>query len=138
MNKGRPKKSARPKKTPTAIHGKMEDGTSVVGTFHLRVLIKAEGVHWIAQGLDIDYLAQGKSLDDAKTQFEEGLMATIHEHLKVHGNIEKVLVPAPIEVWKEFFHASTNTNPTIMRKEFSQISVHSLPFRGIDYIAAAA
>ncbi len=127
-----------PKKTTAAIHGKMKDGTDVVGTFHLKVFITTEGGHWVAQGLDIDYLAQGKSIEDVKTQFEDGLTATIHEHLKIYGSIEKVLVPAPADVWKEFFHNSTKPNPKIRRKEFSQVSVHRLPYQVIDYVETAA
>ncbi|MGH8247905.1 MAG: hypothetical protein ACREUU_15905, partial [Gammaproteobacteria bacterium] len=85
----------------TAFHGKAEDGTHVVGIGNLRVILFQEGDLWFAQGLEIDYASQGDSLEDVKKQFEDGLGATIEEHLRVYGNIDKILNVAPSEVWKE-------------------------------------
>ena len=77
---------------------------TVVGILNLRVAIVQDGRFWFAQGLDIDYGAQGSSLDDVTEQFESGLVATIHrrhsEHLKIYGTIENVLQVAPPTVWK--------------------------------------
>ena len=47
--------------------------THVVGIGNLRVAIETDGKFWTAQGLEIDYIAQGDDLEDAKKQFEDGL-----------------------------------------------------------------
>jgi hypothetical protein len=117
-----------------AIHGKDNDGTHVVGIGNLRVVISTEDGIWFAQGLEIDYAAQGNSLADAKKQFEDGLRQTIEEHLRVYGNIEKILTVAPKEIWKEMLF-----NDSCLRKRYSQVSVHeglhaSLPFENIQYL----
>jgi len=70
----------------------------------LRVIICVEGDNeWYAQGLEIDYLAQGTSLEDVQDAFERGLKETISEHLKDSGDIRKLLTPAPADVWTDFY-----------------------------------
>jgi len=90
---------------------------------------------WFAQGLEIDLCAQGSSLADVKTRFENGLCATIHEHLKTYGDIKGVLQVAPQEVWDEFFAAKPQTSL------YSQVSLHefheALQFSGIEYYEKA-
>jgi len=106
----------------------------VVGIGNLRVFILPDGPFWFAQGLEIDYGAQGDSVEDAKKNFEEGLEATIDLHLKIHGNIENLLDPAPREVLQEAVRELDSL------QLYSQLSVHkaggqqwALPFAGIDY-----
>ena len=128
-------KKAAKRKPPvatTAFHGKAEDGSDVVGIGNLKVVILQEGEVWFAQGLEIDYAAQGSDLEDVKKHFEDGLCATIHENLRVYGNIEKMLKVAPPSVWKDLY-----LNAKAIRKFYSQISVHSelqqaLPFEKIE------
>jgi hypothetical protein len=110
--------------------------THVVGIGNLRVAIETDGKFWTAQGLEIDYIAQGSDLEDAKKQFEDGLACTIHQHLRVYGNIDKLLSPAPREVWKEVL------NPKAIRTRYSQISVHEIikevfGFEKVDYLVLA-
>lgn len=130
------KKIAKPIPT-TAFHGQGGDGTHVVGIGNLRVALFEEDGFWFAQGMEIDYLAQGDSLEDVKAQFENGLSATINEHLQANGDIAKMLRVAPQEVWTEVMcHKSTT-------RFFTQISAHAplqefpaglLPFQGIEYL----
>jgi hypothetical protein len=108
----------------------------VVGIGNLRVFILPDGPFWFAQGLEIDYAAQGNSIEDAKKNFENGLAATIDLHLKVHQNIEDLLEPAPREVLQEAVRELDSL------QLYSQVSVHetgrpqwALPFGGIDYWA---
>jgi hypothetical protein len=129
------KNSAKKKEkvSPTvAFHEAKQDGTHVVGIGNLHVMIVPDGDCWFAQGIQIDYAAQGSTLEDAKVQFEDGLKATIHEHLRIYGNIEKMLRVAPNAVWQEFVFA-----PRGARKLYSQISTHKicelLPFQQIEY-----
>jgi predicted RNase H-like HicB family nuclease len=61
----------------------------------LRVIVWLRDGFWFARGLEIDYAAQGKSLDEVKANFERGLALTIEEHLKVFGNLNHMLLPPP-------------------------------------------
>jgi len=110
--------------------------THVVGIGNLRVVIESDGKSWTAQGLEIDYIAQGSSLEDAKKQFEDGLACTIHQHLRIYGDIDKLLSPAPREVWKSVL------NPKAIRARYSQISIHEVikeafGFEKVDYLVLA-
>src|SRR5665213_1188256 len=108
MVKSKSKKSAgsKPKKRTTpsetlAVHLAHPDGEHhIVGIGNIRVILIPDGNRWFAQGLEIDYAAQGNSVSEAKKQFEDGLTATIEEHLRVYGNIDKVLRVAPNEAWQ--------------------------------------
>lgn len=110
-----------------------------VGIGNLRVLIAKDGSAWSAQGLEIDYTAQGNSVEEAKERFADGLRATVREHLRIVGTIEPLLQVAPSEFWREFFDSA----PKDERKRFSQVSVHrietddtldSLPWNRIEYL----
>ena len=125
-------------KNPTstsALHAQSQDGcTHVVAIGNLRVVLINEEGSWFAQGLEIDYVAQGDSIETVKRNFEEGFTATVDQHIRVYGTIENLLIPAPQEVWKDVLHAKC------IKKSFSQFSLHEdvrqekLPFEGIDYI----
>ena len=119
----------------TAIHGVSDEGEHIVGIGNLRVLIEKEGEFWFAQGLEIDYVSQGDTVEDAKMEFESGLAGTIHVNLKINKKIESILNPAPPEVWNRFLTSSSKKIPYT----FTQISVHDIktmpyfPFEGIGY-----
>ncbi len=103
----------------------------LVGIGNLRVVIVPDGNFWFAQGLEIDYAEQGDSVEDVKTKFENGLHATIDQHLKIHGSIKKLLRVAPTEVWTEVLE-----DPSAYKNFYTQVSVHNLPFAGIQYLVA--
>jgi hypothetical protein len=133
----KPTKKKRAPVSTTAFHGKGKDGSTIVGIGNLRVVIVQEGNEWFAQSLEIDYAAQGKSLAKVKQAFENGLAATVHEHIRVYGTIEKLLKPAPPEVWRDMLFGVAVSGKHF--KRFSQISLHrelqqSLPFKAIDYL----
>ena len=107
--------------TTTVLHGVSGSGEDhIVGIGSLRVRVHAEGGCWFAQGLEIDYLALGESLDQVKTHFEDGLLGTVDEHLRVHGNIEHLLVPAPPDVWTKAMKDAMI---------YTQISIHKTPLQ---------
>ena len=54
--------------------------------------------YWFAQGLDIDYSAQGGSLQEVKERFQTGLLETVREHLNRFGTLQHFLAPPPAEV----------------------------------------
>lgn len=115
-----------------AIHGQSESA-HVVGIGNLRVMITNDDGSWFAQSLEIDYAAQGHSLEDVKKRFEDGLCKTIEQHLRIYGSIDNLLQVAPKEVWTEFFNNSKIQN------RYSHVSVHEkFPFDGIEYFERAA
>lgn len=135
-----------PEDNTTAAHASTDHAEHIVGIGDLRVVLIEEGNYWFAQGLEIDYLAQGSSIKDAKDKFETGLAATFYENLRIHGTIQPLLVPAPVEIWKERF------NPGSKAKRYRPIPVHQipdferfgsalsseLPFQAIEYLQAVA
>lgn len=125
----------------TAMHVSHE-GNHLVGIGNLRVVIVQDESSWFAQGLEIDYAAQGESLDQVKKSFEDGLCWTIHEHLRVYGNIEQFLKPAPPEVWKEMLYdqlANVNHYSQFSwHQDLSENAVTNLPFARIEYLQREA
>jgi hypothetical protein len=87
----------------------------------LRVMLVHEDGCWFAQGLEIDYSAQGKTMDEAKNNFALGLKLTIREHLKMYGGIDRLLFAAPPDVWNEFA-----TGVAVQRLFFNHSSTHDL------------
>jgi|SRR5579875_389764 len=112
-------KSKTQPKQAFALHASSKNGDAV-GIGNLRVLLTDEEGAWFAQGLEIDYATQGVSFEDVKHKFEEGLRATIKEHLRIFGSIENLLVTAPDETWQEFFVHATG-----LRFRHSQVSFHA-------------
>lgn len=82
-------------------HG--DGSVHAVAVGDLRVLIVCEDDVWYAQGMEIDYVAQGTSLDDVKTAFENGLGATIGLHIETYGDLKELLKIAPQAAWDEYF-----------------------------------
>jgi hypothetical protein len=122
----------------TAFHAQSKDGSEhFVGIGNLRVMLLNDEGSWFAQGLEIDYCAQGDSVEDVQIRFHDGLLAMVDCHLKVFGSIDGVLKVAPPETWSEFYGVSPLT------KRYFQLSFHideaeRLPFSGIEYYEKTA
>lgn len=99
------------KTTAKAVHVSSDDGKHQGIGINLRVVILPDGKFWYAQGLEVDYGAQGDSVEDAKKNFEQGLSGTAFLHVKKYGNIERLLKRASSEVWKE----ARQSNASIVR-----------------------
>lgn len=67
-------------------------------------MVEQDG-EWFAQGVDIDYAATGRTLDEVQRNFEEGLAATVGLHLRRFGTINRLLKTAPTEVWQALSEA---------------------------------
>lgn len=125
-----------------AVHAHHGDN-HVVGVRSLRVLLTSDESGWFAQGLEIDYAACGQSIDEAKRNFEDGLYATVREHLIMHGGIKKFLKPASPDAWNEFYTAPMAD----VKQTFSCLQLHALqgkekqlpgfPFEDIAFIEPA-
>jgi hypothetical protein len=131
------KKRAKAQVTATAVHAEHKDGIHhLVGLGNIRVLLVPDGDGWFAQGLEIDYAAQGDSLSSAKREFEDGLTATVHAHLKHNGHIQELLKTAPNEAW------DLASDPSVKLKRYSQVTQHHIireksNYEGIAYLIAA-
>jgi hypothetical protein len=87
-----------------AVHVKRGE-THEVGFKSLRVLLEQDGSSWVAQGIDIDYISYGKTIEEAQANFAEGLSLTVHEHLKMLNTIKYMLKVAPQHVFDEYLNA---------------------------------
>jgi hypothetical protein len=113
-----------------------DDNIHFVGIGSLRVIIQPDGDGWYAQGIEIDYGATGRSVDEVKRNFEIGLARTIDLHLERWGTIERILKFAPASEWEDLRGAEPY--------KFSITLVHSVPtvsektpFPSIAYLQAA-
>lgn len=102
-----------------AAHVKLSDGDQAVGIGNLHVLIVQDGKFWVAQGIEIDYAAQGASIAEAKANFEEGLTLTIEQNLQVYQTIAKILTPAPTHIQLEALRLKESV------QSYGQVTFHS-------------
>ena len=116
-----------------ALHRVEEGGTHAAGIGNLRVVLVPDENFWFAQGLEIDYAAQGDSLEDAQENFQDGLSATIHEHLRVYGTIRGMLRVAPQEAWDLVLKAGAKPHP-VRQVSFQAVEDVPLPFDNIQFI----
>jgi hypothetical protein len=118
----------------SAFQAMSEDGErQVVGIVNLRVTLIHAGDYWTAQGLEIDYLAVGKSLEEAQHRFENGLSATISENLRLYGTIQPLLRFAPVDVLRRFM-----ADQDKQMFKHSQVSQHDVESISLDYYRRAA
>jgi hypothetical protein len=116
-------------------HGKHE----AIAIWNLSVLIVPDENSWFAQGLEVNYGAQGNTPEEAQENFQRGLLATIRQHLRVHGDITRILKFAPSQI----LHRAAENRDSI--KHFAYVTFQeilagndtkierALPFGGIDY-----
>jgi hypothetical protein len=87
----------------------------------------------------MDYASQGSSIEEAKQHFEDGLSATIQQHLRVYGSIKRLLAFTPSEVLVDAL-----VDKASKVELYSQVSLHhigpaiqqALPFDGISYLVS--
>lgn len=80
--------------------------------------------YWIAQGLDVGYVAAARDVDAVRQKFMRGLATTLLLNLEKHGSIEPVLRPAPPEVWMDWrraVRAATSQSPRRVVSESQDI-----------------
>lgn len=118
----------------TAVQVDGPDGSQVVVCENLRVLITKHDGTWIAQGLEIDYAAEGDSVKDVKQRFEQGLALTIESHLRVHNNIINLLRPAPADVWTEYFDKKNTLRRFSHSQAMLRLLQEHLPFDHILWV----
>jgi hypothetical protein len=118
----------------TVRHRRKPDGSHLVNIHALRVLLFQEGDHWIAQGLEVDYTAAGDSVNDVRMRFEQGLGLTIGAHLEKYDSLDRLLKPAPAEIWKMFYECNQDLDATTVPIQKPRRS----GFRELAFLQAAA
>lgn len=89
------------KPLPVLVHQRGKDHQAVAA--QLRVLIvPADGGGFVAQGLEIDYLAAGATLAEVQTNFAEGLMRTVQAYLRRGRKLDALFRKGrtPPEAWQ--------------------------------------
>ena len=71
-------------------------------TFDLHVMVTRRGMFWIAQGVEVDYEAQGTSWLEVRKAFEDGFKATAAANLRRYGTLEHFFKEAPQRIRDEF------------------------------------
>ena len=99
----------------------------------LRVLLLNDDGSWFAQGLEIGYAAQGKSLADVTARFEEGLFETNQAHLQQHGDFADLVEPAPALVWRRFMTRACRADFLFEVSTQERAAIGSFPFAGLSY-----
>ena len=104
------------------MHELMPDGKDLVVIDRLRVaLCPQQDGTWIAQGLEIDYTAQGTDEDSVRLNFEIGLALSFRENVRVYGHPRHLLAQAPVEVWSDLMASGALT------QVHSQVAIHPPP-----------
>jgi len=93
----------KPVEIPAVRHVANEDGTHDVEVA-IRVWVYEQGGAWVAQGLDVNYVAAGESAEDAAERFAKGFMETVAAYLQEFNSIEEFVKPAPREVFQAFLN----------------------------------
>jgi hypothetical protein len=114
------------------------DGSHVVElkNIHVAIYPSTTSKYWIAQGFEIDYVAQGDDVEGVKSAFEVGLAATIHQHLKSNGDINGFLDAAPADVRLKALE-QVFANPESIKATYSQVSVHDVPVLNVEFLTLA-
>lgn len=119
-----------------AIH--VQQGNQhAVGIGGLRVLVCEKDGEWFAQGIEIDYAASGRSLEDVKNRFERGLLATVHAHLLRYSTVERLLRFAPKSAWEKLTQREGFDFSLATAMELSEIDPElptELPFERLVYL----
>lgn len=137
-----------PKHHITSHEGETPDAKSYrVGFWNLRVLIVPEGDDcYFAQCKEIDYAAEGSTIEEAKKNFEKGFVATIYHHLKFFGSLKNMIRPVSDELWQELLGEATSGDRQFT---LTHTSLHTIipqkaqalvpyGYKGIEYVEPAA
>lgn len=76
--------------------------------------------YWIAQGLDVGYVASAQDIETLKMRFMRGLATTLLVNLDRTGSVDAVLKPAPPEVWLAWRRAVRAPNPPEPKRVVSE------------------
>lgn len=88
----------------------VSDGDRHAVAANLRVLIlpDEEGHGYVAQGLDIDYLATGETVDEVRENFAVGLLRTVEAYLRRGRPLSGLMTKGKVsrEAWDLWFDSA--------------------------------
>lgn len=116
-----------------SVHARDNDDRHAVALGAIRVILCEDDSEWFAQGIEIDYAASGRTLEDVQQRFEQGLEATIHEHLKRFGTIDGILKYAP-EAWRKELTPSREFHFDMVTAVDLRFGMDVLPFDRIVFL----
>lgn len=93
---------------------------------------------YVIQGLEVDYAAQGSTIEEARKNFEYGLAASLFANQKMFNHVDNFLVAAPPDVWWDCLYKqrAATLKRSLSHTFHSALAlndVQSLPFENIEY-----
>ena len=120
---------------PLAAEGTVGSGEHFAFFGNIRVIVMRDGNFWFAQGVEIDYFAQGDTVEQVQRNFERGFVATVQTCLDLHGTITPLLKWAPIEAFegmddpRAYNYTQVSLHEVFPNKELLQ----KVPFDSFEY-----
>ncbi|HWW61332.1 MAG TPA: hypothetical protein VN181_08190 [Thermoanaerobaculia bacterium] len=99
----------------------------------LRVWITEEAGYFVAQGLEVDYAAQGRTREEAMQLFSEGFARTIDAHLREFESADAFLKPVSAQLLMDFNARKGDSKPidcvsiTLQLQSKATIEFYELP-----------
>ena len=107
----------------------------------MRVLVEPDCGGWIAQGLEIDYVAQGATSAEAQENFAAGLVATMVANMGILNSLDSLLSrPAPPEMWVKYAALKDKCEVSIqaVAEVMPQKLQFKLPYTDLSFIRTIA
>lgn len=96
-------------------HGHSADGSRHAIVAQLRVLIapSVDGGYY-AQGLEIDYVSTGKTIEEVKNNFTRGLLLTVESYIRRNRSLMALFSKShtPPEAWQAWFEGANKDHVT--------------------------
>jgi hypothetical protein len=102
----------------------------------MRAVVYLEGGAWIVEGLDVDYMAEGRSLEDARRRFDRGLALTVVENAKLGPSRRWLGTPGDAAAWCRFFAAGVRRlgcEATDDLPGIDSLGSHDFPFSTVEF-----
>ncbi len=96
-------------KNPKMVLAHVDDGRQQAVLAELRVLVAPSALGgYVAQGLEIDYVACGDTEEEARTRFSRGFVATVRKFISRQRPLDGLFkTSAPAEARRAYFAATT-------------------------------
>ena len=118
--------------SPWRIKHAQKGNRHTVSVENLRVIVFDEARDvWIAQCIDIDYVASGETAEKAKQNFERGLLMSIKLNLEKFGHLNNFLKPPPLEWMAQigrYNQSNHDINISTTHDVLTNTSIHQITF----------
>lgn len=95
---------------PVIRHKKSGDGRHAVDASLRVVILPSEDGGYVAQGLEIDYLSTGRTVDEVRKNFADGLLRTIEAYLRRDRPLTALFAKGktPPEAWNLWLQSDSH------------------------------